>query len=390
MLDYPLSIPTWGDGEAQAVRRVLDSGRVTMGPEVATFERRFAEFVGADNAVMVNSGSSANLLAVAAMCYAQEHPLCPGDEVIVPAVGWSTSYAPLAQYGARLIFVDIDPATLNVSPSALMRAVRPKTRGILAINMLGNPNEFRVLLEIAEANGLFILEDNCESLGAEYLGKQAGTFGTLGTYSFYFSHHMSTGEGGMVVTDDKELCQILLALRAHGWTRDLTNPNLLSATICEDPFYETFRFVLPGYNVRPLEFCGAVGLTQLERFPKMLARRRENARCFAELFGADDRFMIQEEVGQSSWFAFALTVERDAGIRAGLVQFLATQGVECRPIGTGNFLRSEMLRRVDHEVIGSLEASERIHMSGFFFGNHPVDLTCKLEQCYDLVDRHVS
>ncbi|HRY16561.1 MAG TPA: aminotransferase class I/II-fold pyridoxal phosphate-dependent enzyme, partial [Candidatus Competibacteraceae bacterium] len=258
-MKFELSWNTFGAEEIVALHRTIDSGRFTMGPQVAAFEAAFAEHFGVRHALMASSGSAANLLAVAALCYRQEHPLQRGDEVIVPAIGWATTYAPLQQYGLRLRFVDVELDTLNLDVAQLEKALTPRTRMLVAVSILGNPAALDLMRAFCNHHNLIFLEDNCESPGAELNGRYAGTFGDLGTFSFFFSHHISTMEGGMLVTDDAELYQLACSLRAHGWTRDLPQPN----QICEkraDDFFEAYRFILPGYNLRPLEFGGAVGL----------------------------------------------------------------------------------------------------------------------------------
>ena len=237
---FPLATSSWDTEEVEAMHQVIDSGMFTMGAKVKEFEACFAAYTGSKYCVMVNSGSSANLLMIAALFYTQnpKFKLEKGDEVIVPAVSWSTTYHPLHQYGLKLKFVDIDLNTLNYDIGELKKAVTNKTRMIMVVNLLGNPNDFQKINEIIENKNIFMIEDNCESMGAKYYGKQAGTLGLMGSFSSFFSHHISTMEGGMIVTDDEELFQILLSLRAHGWTRDLPQSNLVSGLKSADPFEE--------------------------------------------------------------------------------------------------------------------------------------------------------
>ena len=230
----------------------------SMGKYVAEFEKQFAEFVGSKYCVMVNSGSSANSLAIASMFYRSDNPLKAGDEVIVPAVSWSTTYYPLYQYGLKIKFVDINKDTLNLDLEQLESAISEKTRAILSVNLLGNPVDYKKLKKMIVGKNIELLEDNCESLGATLNGKQAGTFGLMGTYSSFFSHHISTMEGGLVVTDDEELYHIMLSVCSHGWTRHLPKENKLCVK-SDNPFEESFRFILPGYNLRPLDMSGALG-----------------------------------------------------------------------------------------------------------------------------------
>lgn len=226
---FPLATSSWDDAELAALQRVIASDQYSMGAEVARFENDFAASVGSKHAVMVNSGSSANLLMVAALRYTKNKDLqlLPGDEVIVPAVSWSTTFYPLHQYGLRMKFVDIDPHTLNYDLDALEDAISG-ARAIMAVNLLGNPNDFSRISKIIEGRGVVLIEDNCESMGATFEGRQAGTFGVMGSFSSFFSHHISTMEGGLIVTDDEEIYHILLALRAHGWTRNLPKFNTLT------------------------------------------------------------------------------------------------------------------------------------------------------------------
>src|SRR5438067_5679038 len=197
-MKYPLSISTWDGQELEAIQSVCDSGRFTMGERVRLFEREFASFFGSQYAVMVNSGSSANLLAVASQFFVKNNPLRRGDEVLVPAVSWSTTYHPLQQYGLTLKFVDVDLETLNIDTDLLESAITPKTRAIFAVNLLGNPNRFDRVMQICQKYDLILLEDNCESMGARFQNRFAGTFGRCGTFSTFFSHHICTMEGGLV------------------------------------------------------------------------------------------------------------------------------------------------------------------------------------------------
>ncbi|MDE2107375.1 MAG: aminotransferase class I/II-fold pyridoxal phosphate-dependent enzyme, partial [Patescibacteria group bacterium] len=284
---FPLATATWGKEEHDAMQRVIASGMFTMGANVQAFERDFVQYVGSKHCVMVNSGSSSNLLMVAALFYTKNPKLKlkRGDEVIVPAVSWSTTYYPLYQYGLKIKFVDIDLNTLNYDLEQLEKAVTNKTRMIMTVNLLGNPNDFDRINQIIDGRDIVLIEDNCESLGAKFNGKHAGTFGVMGSYSSFFSHHISTMEGGLIVTDDEELYHILLSLRAHGWTRNLPKHNHVCGTKSDDPFEESFRFVLPGFNVRPLELEGALGVEQLKRLPDMVEERRKNGKLLQNTMG---------------------------------------------------------------------------------------------------------
>ncbi len=373
---FPLATMTWDRAEYDAIQRVIDSGRFTMGDRVAEFESLFADYVGSQYAIMVNSGSSANLLMVAALFFVQDDPLQPGDEVIVPAVSWSTTYFPLHQYGLKLRFVDIDLETLNYDLDALAHAMTERTRLVMAVNLLGNPNDFHRIHPLIAGRGIRLIEDNCEAMGAQYQGKMAGTFGAMGSFSSFFSHHISTMEGGIVVTDDEELAHIILSLRAHGWTRNLPRVNRVCGTKSDDAFAESFRFVLPGYNVRPMELSGAIGVEQVKKLPALIAERRRNGRLLQDLMGSHPDLMIQREIGQSSWFGFSLMIRPQSSWGRGeLIRRLNTLGFECRPVVAGNFVRNEVMKYIDHSVSGCLENADYLDRHGLFVGNHhyPID-----------------
>ena len=354
-----------------------------MGPEVEKFEKEFASYFGSKYAIMSNSGSSANLLAVAGMIYAKGIDLNPGDEVLVPAVSWSTTYFPVHQYGLTMRFVDINEETLNINLDAVEAAITEKTKLIFAVNLLGNSVDYHRLLEIAEKNNLHVIEDNCESLGATIDGKQAGTFGLAGTFSCFFSHHISTMEGGVTVTDDEELYHVMLSLRAHGWTRNLPQENHVVEK-SNDPFMESFRFVLPGYNLRPLEMSGAIGQAQLRKVNDIITGRRKNAVTFQNLMKEVPEIMIQREVGESSWFGFSIVLP-DWCERAPVLDVLREAGIETRPIVAGNFTLNPVIEHLDHSIHGPLDAANKIHEQGFFVGNHHYDISQQLHQFANLL-----
>lgn len=375
---YPLATTTWDDEEVASIQSVIASGMYTMGPRVAEFERAFADFTGSKYCVMSNSGSSANLLMIAALRFRKQNPLAAGAEIIVPAVSWSTTYHPLQQYGLRLKFVDIDRDTLNYDLKALAEAVGPDTRAIMVVNLLGNPNDFGAISSIVAGRNIVLVEDNCESLGATFDNRQAGTFGVMGTYSGFFSHHISTMEGGMTVTDDEELYHIMLSLRAHGWTRNLPKVNHVSGTKSDDPFTESFRFILPGYNLRPLEMSGAIGIPQLRKLPGMIAERRANAARFAELMRRYPFITVQRELGQSSWFGFSMLIG-DGVSRQAVVAALDAHRVDVRPIVAGNFAKNECLKWFDYSIHATLPNAEEVDRAGLFVGNHHFPLLTEFE-----------
>ena len=379
MAKYSLASTTWDEQEIDAINDVVKSGKYSMGERVLAFEAEFAKKMGSKFAVMVNSGSSANLILVSACRYLKKPKLMPGDEVIVPAVSWSTTYYPVTQIGAVLKFVDINPNTLNIDVTKIEEAITRKTKAILVVNLLGNPADWDSLKKIADKHGLLLLEDNCESLGATLGGKQLGTFGLGGTYSSFFSHHISTMEGGLIATDDEELYQVMKSLRAHGLTRDLPEKNYVYDKT-GNAWDDLFRFVLPGYNVRPLEMEAAIGSVQLRKLDSFIAARRKNAELFKSAMHGLYGYRIQKENGDSSWFGFSLILEgKLKGKRAGLIAALTQAEIDSRPIVTGNFARNPVIEHLPHLEIGPLPGADDIHDNGLFVGNHHYDLSNELD-----------
>lgn len=385
MIKYPLASSTWDEKEIEAINGVIAKDMYTMGEGVKQFEDDFAKFVNSKYAVMVNSGSSANLIAVAAMFYTKNPKLKRGDEVIVPAVSWSTTYYPLYQYGLKLKFVDVDLHTLNFDLDQLKLAVTDNTKMILAVNLLGNPNNFDGIKDIIGSRDIILMEDNCESMGAEFKGKQTGTFGLVGTFSTFFSHHMATMEGGLIVTDDEEMYHVMVCLRAHGWTRHLPKENKISNK-SDNAFEESFRFLLPGYNVRPVEMSGVIGVEQLKKLPSFLDQRRKNAELFVSLFKDNKDFYIQKDIDNSSWFGFSFIIKPESTLnRLDIVKALEENHIDCRPIVTGDFTKNEVLKYFDCEIFGEMKNAQYLDKKGFFVGNHQIDLTEEIKHLHHVL-----
>ena len=378
---YELSSTSWGGEELDAMQRVLRSGRFTMGEQVRLFENAFAARFGVKHAVMVNSGSSANLVGVAALFYRSAHPLKRGDEVIVPAISWATTFHPLQQYGLKLRFVDVELDTLNMDASMLERALTPRTRMVVAVSILGNPAPLDRIRAFCDAHDLILFEDNCESMGASLNGRLCGTFGDVNTFSTFYSHHISTMEGGLLLTNDTEIDHLARAIRNHGWARDVPADSIVNqGQRYDDPFFEAYRFVVPGYNVRPLELCGAVGLEQIKKLDDMLVMRRQNATHFVALFKDDPRFIIQRENGSSSWFSFTLILNPASGLdRDAVMQTLRHGGIEFRMITGGCFPNHAAVKYFDYDIVGNIDNAKTAHERGFFVGNHPRDITAELD-----------
>jgi CDP-4-dehydro-6-deoxyglucose reductase, E1 len=388
-MTYELASTSWGQEELDAIARVVATGQFTMGDEVRRFERAFAGRFGVEHAVMLNSGSSANLVGIAALFHVQDRPLQRGDEVIVPAISWATTFHPLQQYGLKLRFVDVELDTLNMDVSKLAQALTPRTRMVMAVSILGNPAALDVIRAFCDEHGLFFFEDNCESMGASLGGRLCGTFGDLGTFSTFYSHHISTMEGGLLLTDRAEIADLARAIRNHGWARDCAPPPRPAGEVRAefDDFFEAYRFIVPGYNVRPLEMCGAIGLEQLKKLDAMIETRRANAALFQRLFRGDDRFILQREHGCSSWFSFTIILNPARRIDRGRVmRAMRAGGIGFRMITGGSFLRHEAAKFFDYDVVGTLANADMAHDHGFFVGNHPRDLTAEITHLRTVLD----
>jgi CDP-6-deoxy-D-xylo-4-hexulose-3-dehydrase len=376
----PLNASTFGADEVEAAIEVLRSGFVTMGERCLEFEAEFAAHVGSRNAVFVNSGSSANLLAFFALANPElpvsggRRRMSAGDEVIVPAVTWSTTVWPVLQAGGLPVFVDCDPRTLQMDVTAAKAAISPRTVAICPVHVLGNAVPMDGVLELAAQHGLWVVEDACEALGTLQRNSHAGTLGDIGTYSFYFSHHITTIEGGMLVTDDDQLAELFRVLRAHGWTRQLKNRQAAEDLYPDiDP---RFLFVNSGFNVRPTEINAAFGVQQLPKLARFNERRTGIAQAWLADFSAlrsGDRLLPMEITPgtDAAWFGFPVRC-RDRATRIALRDWLEKKGIETRPVIAGNLARQPAFRHFPHRVAGTLAGADEIMDRGLFWGSHPL------------------
>ena len=366
-MQLKLHRPTFGEEEIAAVVEVLRSTMVTSGVKVREFESHFGR-----NAVMCNSGSSANLLAIAALCNPETpNRLEPGDEVIVSALSWSTTVWPLVQHGLVPVIVDIDPETLNIDPAEVERAIGPRVRAIMPVHVYGNPCDMTPLL-LCRDNGLLLIEDCCEALGATWRGKPVGSFGDLATFSFYFSHHITTLEGGMVTAKRDYLTDLLRILRVHGWTRDLRDD-----TKYRDKYRDIdpkFLFVNAGYNLRASEVNAAIGLVQLPKLPGFVETRRKVAASLKSAFARYAHFLsVQQETpgGKSSWFGFPVIVSHEAPFETkALRTHFEHHGIETRAVICGNIARQPGMQLWPHVRVGPLKNADHVMTHGFSIGCH--------------------
>ena len=370
-------------------KKVLNSKRITMASNTRNFEVDFAKKIGAKYALMVNSGSSANLLATfAAGNISREKSLKRGDEILIPALCWSTSLWPLVQFGLKPVFVDINYKTLNVDINDLEKKITKKTKGIMLINVLGISSDLKQISIIAKQRNLIVIEDNCESLGSKLNNKYLGTFGDFGTFSFYYSHQITSGEGGMVVCKRKEDYDILFALRSHGWLggtrfykRNLStydkyarkNPNL-------DPRY---IFVNSGFNLRPTDIQGAIAHNQFKRLNKLKNQRNNNRnKIIKNLMQSknwNDQFSFIEVPKriEPSWMGLPILInERYKEKKQKFVNYLDEIGIETRPIISGNFLNHPAAKLYKlHKNKKTFKNAQKVQELGFIIGLHTKKIT---------------
>ena len=378
---YPLAYSTWGKEEVEAIQKVIDTDMYTMGNHVKQFEQEFAELFNSPNAVMVNSGSSANLLMLSLLKWKYR---LTGD-IIVPVVGWATTYFPIVQNGFKINFVDVDPNTWNIDTTKIEQAITPNTVAIMPVNLLGNSCDYKAIKEICFKHKLLLIEDNCESMGAKFNNQYTGTFGLAGSFSFFFSHHIQTMEGGMILCKHKDDADYLRSMRAHGWVRDLPdNSSLYKKT--GNAFNDNFIFATPGYNLRPLEMSGAIGSVQLKKWNDIMKVRLENTKHFLNLFANKSWCRIQNEIGKSSWFTFGMVLDGELkGRREEIIDALTNAGIQNRPLASRNFLKQPVMPNLDHIVSGTMDAANDIHDNGFFVGNGSIDIKEGIDKMYEII-----
>jgi CDP-6-deoxy-D-xylo-4-hexulose-3-dehydrase len=369
----PLSAPTFGEDEILESIDSLLTQKVTLGKKVRDFENAFAAYIGSENSVMVNSGSSANLVALSILSsYELERRIQPGDEVIAPALTWSTSIFPILNIGAVPVLVDVDPQNFCIDPILIENAITKKTRAIMPVHLLGYACNMPEILRIAKENNLFVIEDACEAPGAEVHGKRVGSFGTLGTFSFFFSHHITTIEGGMIVTGNTDFANLARSMRAHGWIRERSDQNILSSKY--KSIDNRFLFVSQGYNLRPTEIQGAFGIHQIEKLDKLIRVRQANTEFWTEQLSRFKEFLSlpQTRAGyRDVYFGYAITVKPNARFkREELMQYLESKRIETRPIMAGDFTQQPVFETVVARVNGELRNTKAIHERSFFIGNH--------------------
>jgi len=381
--------PSFDDKELVALTDAILDRWFGVGKGANLFEERFSKLIGQNFGVLTNSGSSANLLAISALRSRRfEKRLMAGDEVIVPATAFPTTVNPIIQNNLKPVFVDVELGTYNIDVDQLDKGISPKTCAILLLHNLGNPCQMKRILEIADKHDLYVIEDNCDALGAKYDGKYTGSFGIMSTCSFHVAHHITMGEGGIVLTDDEKLSEILRSLR--DWGRSCTCPVCVVAfnsnAKCPKRFEQQYKS-LPngydskyvtteiGYNLKPLEFQAAMGLVQLERLSGFIVKRNENFAKLYDFFKKYEDFFtlpVWEAEAQPSWFAFPLTLQEGTPFsRQDILKWYEKWNIETRLIFAGNIVRHPAYNGIPVRVVGKLKNADKVMKDSFFLGVYP-------------------
>ena len=368
----PLAVPSYNHEEVIDALDSMLSTRVTMGEKVKSFEEQFSKYIGCKNGIMVNSGSSANLLALSILSNpATENSIKRDSQIITPAITWATTVSPIINVGCTPMFVDVDLDTLCVNTEEIKDAINSKTACLLPVHLMGNPCNMQEISKISKEHDLYLVEDACEAHGATFDDKKVGSFGDLGTFSFFMSHHISTIEGGMIVTNNEELAEMGKTLRTFGWTRDLKNKNKINSEYPEiDP---RFLFVNTGYNFRPTEIQGAFGRNQLPKLESLIKIRRENALFWNDELSKYSEYLIlpKRNLENHVYFGYAITIKKNSPFsREKLTKFLESKGIETRPIMSGNYIEQPAAKLINYQKHGELNNAKLIMRNSFFIGNH--------------------
>ena len=356
--------------------RVLKSKKITISKITEKFEKYFAKKIGSKYALMTNSGSSANLLAVSALTNPlNKNKIKAGSEVIIPAVCWSTSLWPILQNNLKPIFVDIEASTFNIDINKIEKKITKKTKAIMLVHVLGTSAQMNRLMKLANKYKLDLIEDTCESLGASFQNKKLGTFGRFGTYSFYYSHQITSGEGGMIVCNNIKDYNILKSLRSHGWSR-----NTIFHNNYKKKFHnldDRFLFIGPGFNVRPTEVQGAMAFNQFKRLNELMKIRNINRNKIIDNLKKNKKWKDQFEFVKiannikPSWFGLPILIKSKNIDKKKFLKKISDNGIENRPIISGNFLNQPASKLFNFNAKSNdFKVANDIEKRGFFIGLH--------------------
>jgi len=370
--DYPLLENAFSIDDILSGIKVLLNGRITMSEITENFQYEFARFVGAKYALMVNSGSSANLISTFALVNPRKKNfLRRNSECLIPALCWSTSLWPVVQAGLKPKFVDVDINSFCINEKLLEQNISKNTKALVVVHVLGNSSNIQKISEIAKKKGIYLIEDSCESLGSKYGDKFLGTFGDFGTYSFYYSHQITSGEGGMIVCNNKDDYKLIHSMRSHGWDRRPKN-NLLKKR------NTSFNFINSGFNLRPLDITASIGFSQFKRLNSMIKIRSNNRNKIIKklitspLWQNQFTFFYPTKKIRPSWFGLPVLINKKyLTKKKNFLNFLNRQGIETRKIISGNFMNQASIDLYNLNPNNkTFNNAQEIEDRGFFIGLH--------------------
>ena len=377
---YPLTQNILEKKDLSAAIQVIKSGNITMGKKTKDFENYFKKKVSSINSLMVNSGSSANLLIFQCLINPLVKKLKPGDEVLIPAICWSTSLWPIIQSGLK--FIDIDLETFNIDIKKIKNKITKKTKALMLVHALGNCADMSKIVDVCKKNKIILIEDTCEALGSKFKNKYLGTFGEFSSFSFYYSHHITSGEGGMICVKNKKYYEILKSLRSHGWSRDLNNNNIISKK--NKNIDKNWIFVNSGFNLRPTDINAAIGTEQLKRLEKILKIRKYNFNSKKENLINDKRYSNQFSILKETkskniaWFGIPIILNtNNKKFKNRVIKKLNNNGIITRPIISGNFANQPSIKLYKIKTKYKLINANKVDENSFFIGLHNCKITKK-------------
>ena len=370
---YPLIENPFSDDDIIKGINVLKSKQLTLSKETKNFEKKFTAKLKSKYSLMVNSGSSANLLALQCLINPyRKNRLKKDDEIIIPTLCWSTSLWPIVQSNLKPVFVDINPKTLNIDEEKLEKKITRKTKAILLVNVLGNSCDMNKIIKIKKKYNLILIEDNCESLGSKYKKKYLGTYGDFSSFSFYSSHQISSGEGGMICCKDKNDYNIIKSLRSHGWSRGTSFENEIYK---KNKFLDKrFIFFNSGFNLRPTEVSAAIGHNQFKRMDKLMKIRNINRKKIINSLLNNSYlknkidFYYENKFVNPSWFGLSIKILIKNFNKNKIIKKLENNGIETRPIISGNFADQPAAKLYGISLNQKFPNTDKVYNSSFFIG----------------------